>query len=150
MKRGIATLSLALALLPLAAAAQSAGAVNPLDDTQLLGMRLFNQSCRVCHIKPQATSPQYAPALSKSTLGGDAAAMRAFVSMGSARMPGFRNHFRPAEIDAIVAYLKTIEPPPQEAPPQEPARAEPAAPASPPQAAPSAPAPAGGAPREAD
>jgi cytochrome c5 len=29
-----------------------------------LGMRLFNQSCRVCHTKPQLTSPQYAPALS--------------------------------------------------------------------------------------
>ena len=79
-----------------------------LNDKQLLGMRLFNQSCRVCHVKPQTTSPQYAPVLSKDTLGGQEATMRLFIADGTPRMPGFKTHFKPVEIDAIVAYLKTV------------------------------------------
>lgn len=81
------------------------------SDQQTLGMRLFNQSCRVCHTKPQLSSPQYAPVLSMNTLGGNADALRQFISNGSPRMPGFKYTFKPAEIDAIVAYIKTIPAP---------------------------------------
>ena len=81
-----------------------------LDSQQLEGLRHFNQSCRVCHTKPQMTSPQYAPVLSAATLGGNESAMRAYIANGTQRMPGFRYHFRPAEIDAIVSYLKTVTP----------------------------------------
>jgi mono/diheme cytochrome c family protein len=81
-----------------------------------LGMRLFNQSCRVCHTKPQLSSPQYGPALSMNTFGGNAEAMRQFISNGSPRMPGFKYTFKPAEIDAIVAYIKTIPAPAAAAP----------------------------------
>jgi mono/diheme cytochrome c family protein len=99
-------LVLTLAALPLAAPAQEY-----LNDRQLLGMRLFNQSCRLCHTKPQPTSVQYGPTLSRASLGGNDAAMRAFIANGSAKMPGFRYHLKPPEIDAIVAYLKTIPSP---------------------------------------
>lgn len=98
MKRGIAGF---LAALPLAAFAQG-------EPQHLEGMRLFNQSCRVCHTKPQMTSPQYGPVLSRVSLGGNEEAMKAFIANGSARMPGFRYHFKPAEIDALVSYLKTL------------------------------------------
>lgn len=98
--------ALALAALPLAAPAQE----HP-NERQLLGMRLFNQSCRVCHTKPQPTSAQYGPTLSRASLGGNDEALRAFIGNGSAKMPGFRYHFKPAEIDAIVAYLKTVPSP---------------------------------------
>jgi mono/diheme cytochrome c family protein len=74
-------------------------------------MRLFNQSCRVCHTKPQLTSPQYGPVLSMNTLGGNAEAIGQFISNGTPRMPGFKYTFKPAEIDAIVAYIKTIPAP---------------------------------------
>ena len=97
-----------LLLAPLGALAQDAG--NAADERQLLGMRLFNQSCRVCHTRPQATSPQYGPVLSRDSLGGQDEVLRAFIANGSARMPGFRSHFRPEEIAAIVAYLKTVGP----------------------------------------
>ena len=100
-------------LWPLAAAAQPASGGN---DQTMLGMRLFNQSCRVCHTQPQLVSPQYAPVLSMSTLGGKADVMRETISNGTPRMPGFKYHFKPAEIDAIVAYIKTI-PAPSDAPP---------------------------------
>jgi mono/diheme cytochrome c family protein len=113
MSRRAWTMSLALVLWPLAAAAQPASGGN---DQAMLGMRLFNQSCRVCHTKPQLVSPQYAPLLSTSTLGGKADVMREVIGNGTPRMPGFKYHFKPAEIDAIVAYIKTI-PAPSDAPP---------------------------------
>ena len=47
MMRGIA---IPLTAFPLAALAQA-------DSQHLEGLRLFNQSCRVCHTKPQMTSP---------------------------------------------------------------------------------------------
>lgn len=87
------------------------------SDQRTLGMRLFNQSCRVCHTKPQLSSPQYGPALSVNTLGGNADALRQFISNGTPRMPGFKYTFKPAEIDAIVAYIKTIPVPAETAAP---------------------------------
>lgn len=83
---------------------------------QRLGLRLFNQSCRVCHTKPTLLSGMYGPALSMNTLAGNADALRAFISNGTARMPGFKYDFTPAQIDAIVAYIKTIPVPAQTAP----------------------------------
>ena len=91
-----------------AALAQEAAA---LDETQLLGMRLFNQSCRVCHAPPHAGSAQYGPVLSRESLGGQDEALRAFIASGSPRMPGFRSQFRSEEIAALAAYLKTLPPP---------------------------------------
>src|ERR1700730_9751313 len=87
-----------------------------LTDQQLTGMRLFNQSCRVCHTKPQMTSPLYGPQLSQSSAGGSAEVMREVISNGTPRMPGFKYHFDPAQIEAIVAYLKTLPPPSVSAP----------------------------------
>lgn len=99
------------ALLFATLAAAPAVAQEYLNEDQLLGMRLFNQSCRVCHTKPQLTSVQYGPVLSRASLGGNDVALHAFVANGSAKMPGFKYHFKPAEIDAIVAYIKTIPSP---------------------------------------
>ena len=112
---GVLTILLMLAMLA-AAAAQPASGDQPLDDRQLLGMRLFNQSCRVCHTKPQMMSPLYGPELSQSSLGGQDTVMREVISNGTPRMPGFKYHFEPAQIDAIVAYLKTIPTPAAPAP----------------------------------
>ena len=102
---------LALAVSQQAASAQPGGD-RPFDDKQLLGMRLFNQSCRLCHTKPQLVSPLYGPELSQNSLGGQEAVMREVISNGTPRMPGFKYHFEPAQIDAIVAYLKAMPPPP--------------------------------------
>jgi len=102
----------ALAVLSLGAAAQPAGG----SGQALLGLRLFNQSCRVCHTKPTLLSGMYGPALSMNTLGGNADTIRAFISNGTARMPGFKYDFTPAQIDAIVSYIKTIPVPAPTAP----------------------------------
>jgi mono/diheme cytochrome c family protein len=96
---------------PHGAHAQQAAANPTLNAEQLLGMQLFNQSCRVCHTKPQLTSPLYGPALSRQSLGGQEDVMREVISNGTPRMPGFKHNFQPPQIDAIVAYLKTIPAP---------------------------------------
>jgi len=84
---------------------------DPLDDQQMLGRRLFVQSCGVCHIKVQRTAALYGPALSRESLGGKDEVLREVISSGTPRMPGFRHHFERGEIDAIVAYLKTVPAP---------------------------------------
>jgi mono/diheme cytochrome c family protein len=114
MKQRVVILSLllssTLALSPLSAAAQSgSGALN---EKELTGMRLFNQSCRVCHTRPLLNSAQYGPVLSKDTLGGDETALRDFISTGTPRMPGFKATYTPDQIGAIAAYLKTVPVPP--------------------------------------
>jgi mono/diheme cytochrome c family protein len=110
MRSGAAIIALALVLPVDAVSAQPGGP--SLDDRQLLGMRLFNQSCRVCHTKPQLVSPLYGPDLSQSSAGGQETVMRDVIANGTPRMPGFKYHFEPAQIEAIVAYLKTIPTPP--------------------------------------
>jgi len=105
MGRGVWMIALVLVVSLRAAGAEPA---SPLDDKQVLGMRLFNQSCRVCHTKPQLTSSIYGPELSQISAGGQDAVMREVISNGTPRMPGFKYHFEPVQIEAIVAYLKTI------------------------------------------
>jgi mono/diheme cytochrome c family protein len=83
-------------------------------DTQREGLRLFSQSCGVCHTLIQQRTKQYGPVLSRETLGGDEDAMADYIGTGTPRMPGFRFNFEPAQISAIVQYIKTI--PPQAAP----------------------------------
>jgi mono/diheme cytochrome c family protein len=115
-RSGTWMIPLALALSLVGASAQQGSGDLVLDDKQLLGMRLFNQSCRVCHTKPQMVSPLYGPELSQTSLGGQEGVMREVISNGTPRMPGFKYHFEPAQIEAIVAFLKTIPAPPTPAP----------------------------------
>ena len=91
------------------AAAQPAG--DQLNDTQKLGQSLFVQSCGVCRLKPQLNSPQFAPVLSRDTLGGQENTMREVIANGTPRMPGFKYQFDQTQIAAIAAYLKTVSPP---------------------------------------
>jgi mono/diheme cytochrome c family protein len=81
-------------------------------DAQREGLRLFSQSCGVCHTLVQQRSRQYAPSLSRETLGGDEELMREYISNGTPRMPGFRYSFEPEQISAIVQYIKMVPPQP--------------------------------------
>jgi len=95
----------------LAATGASAPAADDnLNDTQKLGRSLFVQSCGVCHLKPQLTAVQFAPVLSKESLGGQEDVMRQVIANGTPRMPGFKYHFDQGQIAAIAAYLKTVPP----------------------------------------
>jgi len=81
------------------------------SDAQREGLRLFSQSCGVCHTVVQQRTRQYGPVLSRETLGGDEELIREYISNGTPRMPGFRYYFEPAQIGSIVQYIKTIAPP---------------------------------------
>ena len=95
-----------------AAAAYAQGSPDAaFTDAQKLGLRLFSQSCGVCHTPVQQRARQYAPTLSRETLGGDEELIREYISNGTPRMPGFRYNFEPTQINSIVQYIKTIPTP---------------------------------------
>jgi mono/diheme cytochrome c family protein len=81
------------------------------NDAQREGLRLFSQSCGVCHTLIQQRNRLYGPTLSRETLGGDEDLIREYISNGTPRMPGFRFNFEPTQINSIVQYIKTIAPP---------------------------------------
>ncbi len=108
MKRGLVPLVAAMALFSSAAGAQQA-----LTDSQKIGQRLATQHCGVCHFHIQINSTaSYGPLLSKANFeGGRDAELKGVIANGGPNMPGFKYMFEPAEIDAIVDFLKTVNPP---------------------------------------
>jgi mono/diheme cytochrome c family protein len=109
MTRRVALGLVLLAAWPLVAAAQAPAA----DPTQQEGHRLFVQSCGVCHTKPNLTAGLYGPALHGGTVTGKEDGARQLISLGTERMPGFRYELSEPQIDAIIAYLKTLPAPAQ-------------------------------------
>ena len=118
MKRSAAVRSAVLSTVLLAAflgvlaagsaPAQQAATDDGLTATQKLGRQVFAQSCGICHLPPQINARTYGPLLSKDTAGGSDEVIRGLISEGTPRMPGFKHYLAPADIDAIVAYLKTV------------------------------------------
>jgi len=108
MKHGVSTLALALA------AATAHAQQTALNETQLLGRQVFAQSCGICHLQPSLGVKTYGPMLNKSAAGGNDEVMRAFIVNGTERMPAFKYYLKPAEIDAIIAYVRTVPVPANE------------------------------------
>ena len=93
----------------LAAAAPAVQAQqSDLDETQRLGRQVFAQSCGICHLQPSMGVKTYGPPLNKASAGGNDEVMRVFIVNGSERMPAFKYYLKPGEIDAIIAYLRTV------------------------------------------
>ena len=107
-------------LAALAAQAQQASSPAPaLNEQQTTGKRLFNQNCRLCHFPerenvkdpndPGKTVGPRLDGLFKGEKPRPEALVKTFIQQGvSGKMPGFRYGLEPAEIDAIIAYLKTL------------------------------------------
>ena len=79
-----------------------------LNDQQRLGRQILAQSCGVCHLPPARSAKTYGPPLNKAAGGGDAGVMREYILDGTPRMPAFKYFLQPAQIDAIIAYVRTI------------------------------------------
>src|SRR5262245_22988657 len=79
-----------------------------LNEQQRLGRQVVAQSCGVCHLPPARNARTYGPLLNKSAGGGDESVIREYITNGTSRMPSFKYFLQPAEIDAIIAYLKTV------------------------------------------
>ena len=98
-------------LLLLTAAAPHVSAQQPSDgltDQQRLGRQVLAQSCGVCHLPPARGARTYGPVLSKASGGGNNDLVRKVILEGTPRMPGFKYMLQPGEIDAIVAYVRTV------------------------------------------
>jgi mono/diheme cytochrome c family protein len=107
--RSVALISVFLFwLFPIALSAQESITQAPeLNKTQILGRRIYQQRCGICHTQPTA-SPMYGIALNKELVDGNEDMIRDYIRNGSMKMPGFKYGLEPAEIDAIVQYLKTV------------------------------------------
>jgi mono/diheme cytochrome c family protein len=113
MKRIALILMLAAFELPFARLAQpQPPETKPsLTATQLLGRRVFQQRCAVCHTQVTAVNPMYGLMLYKDLVDGNEDMIRDYIRNGSQKMPGFKYGLEPSEIDAIVEYLKTVPKP---------------------------------------
>ena len=86
--------------------AQDANAT--LNEKEQLGRQLMAQSCGICHLSPSMGAKTYGPPLNKAAAAGNDEVMRAFILNGSDRMPAFKYYLKPPEIDAIIAYVRTV------------------------------------------
>jgi mono/diheme cytochrome c family protein len=104
-------LFLLLFAFPLVGAAQQdkSNSSVTLNDTQVLGRRVFQQRCAVCHTESTPDARRYGPVLYKELVDGNEDTIRNFISNGSKdKMPGFKYGLEPSEINAIVEYLKIV------------------------------------------
>jgi mono/diheme cytochrome c family protein len=111
MQHRVSTLLILLAAAAPAAHAQSELRETQLSETQLRGRQIFAQSCGVCHLQPSLGVKTYGPVLNKTATAGNDDVMRAFIVNGTDRMPSFKYYLKPAEIDAIIAYVRAVPAP---------------------------------------
>jgi mono/diheme cytochrome c family protein len=78
------------------------------------GEAWFYQRCSLCHMGRIVKDDRYDPmaprldGVLKSATPEREKAVRAFIQVGSSRMPGFRYNLTPAEFEELMAYLKTL------------------------------------------
>jgi mono/diheme cytochrome c family protein len=106
VKRSAFALLFLLAAWPQYASAQEAG--GGLNATEQHGRQLFAQSCGICHLPPESGAKTFGPPLNKAAGGGDDDIMREYINNGTPRMPSFKAYLKPADIDSIIAYVRTV------------------------------------------
>lgn len=102
----------------LAVEAQQPASSAALNEQQARGKALFNQNCRLCHTpRPVgAKNPELEDNIGPNLAGvfdpprsRPEAVVRTFIQQGiSGLMPGFRYGLDAEEIDAIIAYMRTL------------------------------------------
>ena len=116
MKRFTSAFAFMFAIMPAAGWAQQGAAT--LNASQLEGQHLFVQHCGLCHNKIQVNVPApNGPVVTKAVLdNGNEAQIRTQLANGSPNMPGYKLMFEPAQMDALVDYIRTLNPAPAAAP----------------------------------
>ena len=93
--------------------AQPAGipAAPALSDAQATGARIFQQKCAVCHLPIlRSGDTPYASRLDGARTARDREYARRVIEDGNAAgMPGWKHTLRPAQIDALLAYLVALD-----------------------------------------
>ena len=82
-----------------------------LPEAERAGRKVFIQRCSTCHVGVPEEEP-YGPWLNGELImaSGDDS-VREHIMDGSRQMPGWRHLLKPAEIDNVIAYLKTVKGP---------------------------------------
>lgn len=83
-----------------------------LAPTELEGKRLYVQRCALCHdLLGQPASTTVGPWVDGTTVKARGeAAIRQKIMDGSRRMPGWKYTFDAQQVDAVIAYMKTVTP----------------------------------------
>ena len=81
-----------------------------LSDTQRQGAFLYKQRCNGCHAPTMSSPRSFGPLLSKVNVEGKVDAARQRIMEGSSRMPAFKYGLQPSQVDAIIDYLKRVDP----------------------------------------
>ncbi len=99
------TLAATLSLVPFAGAQEGTAAGNA-----EAGEHLFKQSCSACH-SIEAEKKIVGPSLHAEMKGHPpkktAAQVRTIINNGNGTMPAFKTQLAPADIENLIAYLKT-------------------------------------------
>ncbi len=105
----------AVALVWLAVPAQvSTQSAAPASAAATRGEAWFYQRCSLCHMGRIVKDDRYEPmaprldGVLKGATPEREKAVRAFIQVGSARMPGFRYNLTAVEFEELMAYLKTL------------------------------------------
>jgi len=107
-RQAVAIACMLTAAFALSLAAPASAQQSSLNDTQRHVQKLLAQNCGVCHLVIVRGSKTYGPPLHKMAASGSDELARAFITNGSGRMPAFKYHLKPAEIEAIIAYIRTV------------------------------------------
>ena len=107
----IATTAIATTVVVVLQVAAAQPAADGLTDTERTGRQIFAQTCGVCHLPPAINARTFGPALSRETASGNDEIIRGLISDGTPRMPAFKYYLERPQIDAVIAYLKTVPAP---------------------------------------
>jgi mono/diheme cytochrome c family protein len=91
-------------------------APSALSETELEGRRLLVQRCAYCHDQGGRSAALWLDRQRIATTGEDR--FREKILKGSRTMPGWQYALEPAQIDRIIAFLKTVTPDQRPAPPR--------------------------------
>jgi mono/diheme cytochrome c family protein len=112
MKRiGLVALFLVASSMSSAWAQQAQQGEGALTAQQQHGRQLLAQSCGVCHLQASMNAKTYGPPLNKASGNGNNDILRTFILEGTPRMPAFKHYLKPADVDAIIAYVRTVPAP---------------------------------------
>ena len=97
---------------------KKAAAPSKLSANEFEGKKLFVQRCALCHsILGQPTVAVPGPWLDNTTVQRSETAAREKILNGSRRMPGWKHTFSSAQVDNVIAYIKTVTPEDRPKPP---------------------------------
>jgi len=81
-----------------------------LSASEKSGQKLFLQRCALCHAGYAPLYRTYGPPLDKEIVADRGEkTVRAKIMDGSVAMPGWKYSLKPADVDNIIAYLKTVK-----------------------------------------